>query len=193
MTSLARLLTAAAAAGTLAAPAAAQYPYPQPYPQQYPGYPQQYPGYPQQGYGGSVIDQVIGQLLGNRYNGTDRRAVSQCASAAMVQAQNQYRGYGQQGYGGSQQGYGGYPQAYGQGIAVPAMRVTAITSVERRQTGLRVRGLIDSGFGGYGGGYGQYGYQNQAYATGDLTFRCNVDYRGYVTNVRISRNNNRRY
>lgn len=195
MTSLARFLTAAAAAGTLAAPAAAQYPYPQPYPQQYPGYPQQYPGYPQQGYGGSVIDQVIGQLLGNRYNVTDRRAVSQCASAAMVQAQNQYRG---QGYGGYQQGYGGYPQAYGygqQGIAVPPMRVTAITAVERRQSGLRVRGLIDSGFGGYGGGYGQYGYQNQGYATGDLTFRCNVDYRGYVTNVRISRNDQfrRRY
>ena len=26
------------------------------------------------------------------------------------------------------------------------------------------------------------------YAQGDLTFRCNVDYRGAVTNIRIGRN-----
>ena len=50
---------------------------------------------------------------------------------------------------------------------------------------------------GYAGNYGnQYGYnQNRNYAAGDLTFRCNVDYRGAVTNVRISANNSayRRY
>ena len=189
MTRITKYLAAAAALGALAAPAAAQYPYPQPYPQTYPGYPQGYPGYPGypgQPYGGTVVDQVIGSLLGNRYNVTDRTAISRCASAAMVQAQNQYRGYGyNQGY---QQGYG-----YQQGFAQPAMRVTAITDVERRSNGLRVRGLIDSGFGGYGGGYGQYGYQNQAYASGDLTFRCNVAYTGQVTNIRISRNDRRRY
>jgi hypothetical protein len=185
-----RILAAAAAITSLAAPAAAQYPYPypQPYPQTYPGYP-----YGQQPYGGTVIDQVIGQLLGNRYNVTDRTAISRCASAAMVQAQSQYRGYGaygQQPYGYGQQPYGGYgqPYGYGQGIAAPAMRVTAITDVQRRSNGLRVRGLIDSGHGGYGAYGGQYGYQNRGYATGDLTFRCNVDYRGYVTNVRIGRN-----
>jgi hypothetical protein len=111
----------------------------------------------------------------------------------MVQAQGQYRGYGaygQQPYGYGQQPYGGYgqPYGYGQGIAAPAMRVTAITDVQRRSNGLRVRGLIDSGHGGNGAYGGQYGYQNRGYATGDLTFRCNVDYRGYVTNVRIGRN-----
>ena len=183
------ILLAAGAAVAIAAPAAAQYPYPsQPYPQ---AYPQTYPGYPgyQQPYGGQgAIGQIIDSLLGNRYNVTDRRAVSQCAAAATAQAQHQYRvqPYGQ-GYG-YQQGYGGYPQ----GIAAPAMRVTAITSVERRSNGLRVRGLLSSGYGGYGaygGGYGaQYGYQNQGYAAGDLGFRCNVDYRGVVTNVRITRN-----
>ena len=60
MASLATFLIAAAALGTIAAPAAAQYaqPYPQTYPQTYPqqgyGYPNQgYPnqGYPNQGYG----------------------------------------------------------------------------------------------------------------------------------------------
>jgi hypothetical protein len=192
MTYLARCLTAALAAGALAAPAAAQYQ--QPYPQPYPGYPQQ--GYPQQGYptpgygynnNGGVIGNVIDQLLGNRYNVSDRRAVSQCATAAVAQAQNQYRGYGQQGYG----------QGYNQGYV--NMRVTAITDVQRRSSGLRVKGLIDSGRvygqGGYGqGGYGQggygQGYANRGYGGGDLTFRCNVDYRGYVTNVRLERNNN---
>jgi len=197
MTRLTIFLTAAAAGG-LAAPLAAQYPYPQPYPPQYPQqtYPQPYPGQPgygygyQQGYGNQgAIGQIIDQLLGNRYNVTDRQAISRCASAAMVQAQNQYRG-------GYSQGYGAYGQAYGQGYAPPYggyganIRVTAITNVERRSNGLRVSGLLDSGM--YRGqAYGQpYG----GYANGDLTFRCNVDYRGYVSNVRIRRNESyRRY
>jgi hypothetical protein len=184
MTNLTTHLAAAAAIGALAAPASAQYgqPYPYPYPQQYPqGYPG-YPGYPQ-GYGQNPIDQIIGQLLGNRYSLTDRQAVSRCASAAMVQAQNQYRGAYNQGYP-YPQGYPGYQQ----GFAAPMKRVTAITSVERRSNGLRVRGLLNSGAAVQP--YGQaYGYQNQGYAAvGDLAFRCNVDYRGVVTNVRISRN-----
>jgi hypothetical protein len=175
MTNLARWLAATVAAGALAAPAAAQYQqqYPQPYAQPYPGYPQ--PGYPTPGYGynnnGGVVGQVIDQLLGNRYNVSDRRAVSQCASAAVAQAQNQYRGYGGQGYG----------QGYNQGYV--NVRVTAITDVQRRSSGLRVKGLIDSGRRYGGGGYGGGGYRG-----GDLTFRCNVDYRGYVTNVRLERN-----
>jgi hypothetical protein len=186
-----RFLVAAAAIGGMAAPALAQNPYP--YPQQYPQYPQQYPQhpqqYPQQGYGypgqqgygsGGAIQSVIDQLLGNRYNVTDRTAVRQCAAAAVAQAANQYRpngynqGYGQ-GYG--QQGYGGYNPA-------TAMRVTSINNVERRRNGLRVTGMLSSaaGYGGYGNqGYGQGGYGN----AGDLRFRCNVDYRGAVTDVRI--------
>jgi hypothetical protein len=184
MTNLARLFAAAAATAALAAPAAAQnYPYQQQYPQTYPQqYPQTYPGYGyqsygyQQGYGGNAVTQIIDQLLGNRYNVTDRQAVSQCASAALAQAQSQYGGYGYQ-----QQGYG-----YGQGFAAPMMRVTAITDVQRRSSGLRVRGRIGTG---YGGQYGnQYGYQNGGYGAGDLSFRCNVDYRGAVTGLRLSSN-----
>jgi hypothetical protein len=175
-----KFLAAAAAVGGVAAPLAAQSPYPYPYQQT----PQPYPGQPgygyQQGYSDNSIGAIINQLLGgnaNRYNVNDRTAISQCANAAMVRAQSQYRGYnGNQGYG-YQQGNG-----YSQGYAAPAMRVTAITSVERRNNGLRVRGQMNSGYGG------QYGYQDQRYAHGDLSFRCNVDYRGYVTDVRINRN-----
>ena len=173
MTIFARLLAAAAVAASAAAPLAAQYPYP---------YPTPYPG--QQPYGGgNVIGQVLDQLLGGRYAGTDRTAIQQCAAAAVAQAANQYRPYG-----GYQQPYGGYPQPYGGGYNPYAanIRVTAITDVDRRSDGLRVRGLLSSGMGG------QYGYGNP-YAgptysgSGDLTFRCTVDYRGYVRDVRVRR------
>ena len=185
MIRLTKLLVAAAAVGAVATPALAQYPYPQqPYQPQYPqGYGQQ-PGYGQT----NPIQSVIDQLLGNRYNVTDRQAVSRCASAAVAQATAQYRpsngyGYNGQGYNGGYggQGYGGYGNA----------RVTAITDVQRRSGGLRVTGLLDSR-GGYGT-YAQPGYGNRGFAAGggDLTFRCNVDYRGAVTNIRIRRNNNR--
>ena len=169
-----KLLAGAAAIGALAAPAAAQY-YPQPQPY---GYPQQaYPGYGQpaygynRGYAQNPVTDIIDQLLGNRYNVTDRQAVRQCANAARAQASSQYGGYGNNGY---NRGYAG------------SLRVTAITDVQRRQNGLRVSGLMSSG---YGGQYGnQYGYQNRGYAGGDVSFRCNVDYRGQVTNLRIGRN-----
>ena len=183
--------TAVAATVGLAAPAAAQYYPQQPYqavPQPYPGQPGYGYGYGQpaygynQGYGNqSAVGAIINQLLGNRYNMTDRSAVSQCANAAMIRAQSQYRGnaYGQYG---NPYGYG-----YQQGYAAPAMRVTAITNVERRNNGLRVSGLMSSG---YAGQYGNpYGYQGPHHAQGDVSFRCNVDYRGAVTNVRIGRNN----
>jgi hypothetical protein len=181
------LLSAAAAAGTMAVPAAAQqpypYPYPQPAPQAYPpgyGYPQ--PGYPQTGYGqpygGNAVEQIINQLLGNRYNVNDRTAVSRCARAALSQAEAQYRpGYGYNGY--NQQ----YRQPYGQQYS--QMRVTSITDVDQRRNGLRVRGTIDSGAYVYGNRYNDPRYAR----AGDLSFRCNVDYRGAVTDVRISRNN----
>lgn len=181
-----RFLGATAGVGTLAASLAAQTPYPQPSPEQYlqtypPGY-----AYPNQNYGTNVIQQVIDQLLGNRYTVTDRTAVSRCASAALAQAQRQYP-YGPYGRGYSQ------PYAYGQGNYAAAMRVTAITEVQRRSGGLRVRGLIESG--PYGSPYGGQSYVDPRYARrGDLTFRCDVDYRGYVSKVKISRNNDyRRY
>ena len=204
MTMFTRLLTAAAVIGGVAVPAAAQYRYPAPapVPQPAPGqpgygyYPPQ-PGYGQPGYGQpgygyqdpNGLGAIIGQLLGNRYNVTDRTAVQQCASAAMRQAAAQYRpqnAYGQPPYGNAY-GYNnnrGYQQGY-----APNMRVTAITNVERRNNGVRVSGLLDSR-AGYPPHAQAYGYQNQGYAaTGDLSLRCNVDYRGAVTNVRVRRAN----
>lgn len=204
------LLSAAAAVGAMAVPASAQQPYPYPYPQN--AYPQQsYPGYgyPQQGYGQSYgtnpVEQIINQLLGNRYSVSDRTAVSRCASAAIAQAQAQfgsrYGAYGQQGYGYGQQGNGYDPRYPNSGYANASsqMRVTAITDVQRRQNGsLRVTGLISSG--AYGSPYGNaYGYQGQGYGyqgqqgyadpryaqAADLSFRCNVDYRGAVSSVRV--------
>ena len=188
MTVLPRILAAALATGSAIAPAAQYpYPYPQPYAQQPYPYPQQpyqtYP-YPGQPYGG--VGTILDQLLG-RYNVSDRQVIRACARAAVTQAQNQYRGYGSYGAPGVPYGYNQpYNQPYGYGYN---MRVTAITDVERRSDGLRVRGLLDSGRFGYNPNY------NQGYAAnGDLSFRCTVDYRGYVTNVRVGRNDNwRRY
>ena len=200
MTMFKSVLTAAAVIGGLAAPAAAQYQYQAPVPQPAPGQPGYgyYPpqqgyqqGYGQQGYGYGQpgysqqgdLGSIIGQLLGNRYNVNDRTAVQQCASAAMAQASSQYR---PQPYGNAY-GYNnnrGYQQGY-----APNMRVTAITNVERRNNGLRVAGLLDSR-GGYPPHGQAYGYQNNGYAaTGDLSFRCNVDYRGAVTNLKVRRSN----
>jgi len=200
-----KYLVAAAAIGGIAAPALAQYPAPYPPQQSYPG---QYPqGYAQPGQ--NPIQQIVDSLLGNRYNVNDRTAVQRCASAAVVQASRQYRqqGYGQQGYNQYGQQYGQQPygqQPYGQQYAQnygANARVTAITNVERRGSGLRVSGVLDSGRyngyvnQGYGQGYG-YGQQGQANAygspyaaaSGDLTFRCSVAYNGAVTDVRIRQN-----
>ena len=174
---LSRILMAAAMIGSATAPAAAQYypQYPQTYPQ-YPQYPQQtYPyGYNQPYTGNPVVD-IIDQLLGNRYSVNDRQAVRQCANAARNQALGQYGGYGR--------GYGGYGNRYNNQAWASSLRVTAITSVERRTFGLRVNGMLGSG--AYPNQYGQqYGYPNN-YAVGELSFRCNVDYRGVVTDIRV--------
>lgn len=190
MTTITRFAAAAAALGCVAAPAAAQYysgnqqTYPQ-YQQTYPQHQQTYPGYGynqgyNQSYSQNPIAAIIDQLLGDRYSVTDRQAVSNCASAAVAQAAAQYGGYGyNNGY--SNNGYG-----YGNGYSGASnMRVTSITDVQRRGNGLRVTGLMSSGYGGqYGNAYG-YGYQNRGYGGQQLSFRCNVDYSGAVTNIRI--------
>jgi hypothetical protein len=72
-------------------------------------------------------------------------------------------------------------------------RVLSITRVQPLSNGgVRVRGLASSGryaYNGYGpygvGAYGAlgYGYANAA----DLSFKCDVDYRGYVRDVDINR------
>jgi hypothetical protein len=168
-------LVAVAAAACIAVPAMAQYnPYPNqppynypvypgqpyPYPQQYPGQP--YPGqqYPY-GYDNSTVGSIIDQLIGNRYNVSDRRAIQSCASAALLRAVNRYpNGYAQ--------AYPGYNSR---------LRVTAITDVQRRSNGVRVRGMLGGGM--------RYGYGRDPYGSADISFRCDVDYAGYVRDVRL--------
>jgi hypothetical protein len=215
MNTTCKLLIGTAAVVGFAVPAAAQTSYPYAYPQQGYAYPQQQQGYaypqqgyaypqqayPQQGYAqpgygypqqqGSLAG-VIGQLLGARNPaGNERAAITQCATAAQMQARAQYRprGYAQA-YPG-QNGYNGYGNA-------ASARVTGITNVQRRSGGLRVSGTMSSGamMAGAPYGYGAQGYGNQGYgaqgynpaygqAASDLSFRCNVDYRGAVTNLRV--------
>ena len=202
MTNLRNILTGAAGVAMIAATAAPAVAQSVPYS----GYNQ---GYNNQGYNGQggTVGAVINSVLGGgRYGaygqGNDRVAVDQCARAAEARVSRDYR----------TNGYGAYPQNYNgprypnQGYANNGnamARVVGITSVERRSNGLKITGVIDSGRShrysngiGYGNqNYSNQGYGNQAYgynAQADLRFTCRTDYRGYVTNVDISRNGGRR-
>jgi len=143
-----------------ATPAAAQY----------------YPGY---GYGnGNILGQVLGQVLnpgygsGYGYGMNSQAAVDRCAAAVTDRVNRQYGGYAAP-YG----GYGayGYNNGYGAGA-----RVVAITSVEPRSNSkLRVRGVAQAA--AYAGGYGN--------VPQEFTFKCNIDYRGYITDIDLDRTN----
>ena len=192
MMAVSKILAGGAAIAALAsaAPAAAQY---------YPGYGYGY------GNGGNVIGQVLNQVLGGSqygygYGVNSQAAVQRCAAAVEQRINRDYGyGYGSGGYGGygGYNGYGGY-SGYGYASGAGNARVLAVTSVERRSNnGLRVRGVATANAyasGGYGspyaggyGGYGTYGgYAPQA--SGELTFKCNVDYRGYISNIDLDRN-----
>ena len=155
MSVLGKLLTGAAglvAVAGFASPAAAQY---------YPNY-----GY---GYnnGGGVVGAIINGVIGNgygNYGGNDRFAIDQCSRAVEARLGGGYGGY--RGYG-LNNGYGGG-------------RVVGITRVERKNSGVRIRGVATSGArGGYG-----YGYNSGA---ADLSFSCKVDYRGRITDLDLDR------
>ena len=65
-------------------------------------------------------------------------------------------------------------------------RVLQVTQVNPNRSSIRVRGLASSGtnMGPYGAGaYGAYGMAYQP----DLSFKCDVDYRGYVRDIDINR------
>jgi len=147
-------------AAAASAPAAAQY---------YQGYP--YSGYGNQ-YGGNVVGQVLNDVLGNgygNYGANGQVAVNQCAAAVQARLNGGYgynNGYGYNGYGNT------------------GARVLGISRVEPRSNGeTLIRGVANSGR------YSTYGYNN-AYdnqSQVDLTWRCRVDYRGYVRSVDINR------
>jgi hypothetical protein len=146
------------------------------------------------------IREIVDRQLGARYGASDKEAVARCVTAALAQGAILY---GVNGYAGTD-GYAAYVGAYRPGEAgVPGfpgiatnMRVSAITAVQRRSDGMRVKGLIDSGVD-YRGAYGGEAYQGagpggQPYATrhpsnDDLMFRCNLDTAGLVTSMHVER------
>lgn len=70
-------------------------------------------------------------------------------------------------------------------------RVLSVTQINPRRSTVRVRGLATSnayaGYGPYGvGAYGALGY-GYAQPRADLSFSCNVDYRGYIRDIDINR------
>jgi hypothetical protein len=207
----AAMIAAPAAAQYYPQPPYPQQGYPQQYPQEtYPqqGYPQQYPqNVPNQAYPYSnqpyattegAIIAVVDSMIGTRYAVGDRQAIHSCAWAAVQRARYQspapyaqpYGGYPGGGYPGGGYPGGGYAQPYS-GYAGAHVRLTAITNVEHRANSVRVRGILDTGLYGsrpYGYGGGAYGYGGGAYnGGGDTSFRCDVDYRGTVFNVRLDR------
>jgi hypothetical protein len=146
------------------------------------------------------VRQIVDAHLGARYAATEREAVARCVTAALAEGAILY---GVNGYAGTE-GYAAYVGAYRPGeVGMPGfpgiattMRVSAITDVQRRSDGMRVKGLIDSGVH-YQGSYGGQAYQGagaggQPYATrhpsnDDLAFRCNLDTAGLVTSMHVER------
>jgi hypothetical protein len=77
------------------------------------------------------------------------------------------------------------------GIPTNQGRVVAVTSTTPTRSGMRIRGLASSGrmaYNGYGPyGVGAYGALGYGYNSADLSFKCDVDYRGYVRDIDINR------
>ena len=117
---------------------------------------------------------------GNAYgynNNVTNVAAQRCAAA--VQNRLSYRGNRSGGILGALFGANNYSNA----------RVLSVTQVNPRRNSVRVRGLASSGRMAYNRyGVGAYGMLGSNYASAaDLSFSCNVDYRGYVRDVDINR------
>ena len=133
------------------------------------------PASAQYGYGYQPYGNAYGYY--NNANVT-QLAANQCAAAVQARLNNRV---GLQGILGSVLGV---PQT--------SARVLTISSATPSSTRVRVRGLASSGrmaYNNYGPyGYGAYGAVGYSYANAaDLSFRCDVDYRGRVRDVDIFR------
>ena len=78
------------------------------------------------------------------------------------------------------------------GVPTNSGRVVAVTSTTPTRSGMRIRGIASSGRYANNGyspyGYGAYGALGYNYAaSADLSFKCDVDYRGYIRDVDINR------
>lgn len=176
MTIMKRMLAggAAVAALAVAAPASAQYynPYANPYAyqqQQYNpyAYQQQYNPY-------AYRQQQYNPYAYNQSAYVTQAAAQRCSAAVQQRLQ-------------TRTGLSGIVASL-LGVHTVQPRVVSITQVNPRRSTIRVRGLASSGrsaaYSPYGvGAYGAVGYGYQP----DLSFRCDVDYRGYVRDVDINR------
>ena len=107
----------------------------------------------------------------NRYNSYGVYGLSSNVATQQCTAAVQNRLYTRNGLGGI---LGSLVGAYG-----TTGRVLGVTRVTPNRSYVRVRGLASSGRYGYGYGYG--------YNTADLSFKCDVDYRGYIRDIDINR------
>ena len=115
---------------------------------------------------------------GNSYGNSTQMAAQRCAAAVQNRLS---QGSGLNLFGirlGSNNAYG---------------RVLSVTRVNPNRNMVRVRGLATSGRMAYNDRYnpygvGAYGTLGANYATrADLSFKCDVDYRGYVRDIDITR------
>lgn len=166
MRNMIKILTGAAglAALTAAAPAASQY----------------YPYNPYSGYGYNSYNSYGGYGGYSAYGANPSVAASQCTAAV------QNRLYNRTSLG----------STLGSLIGIPsyntAARVVSVTEERATPWGMRIRGLASSGRSAYNGyspyGIGAYGALGYGYnASADLSFKCDVDYSGYVRHVDIHR------
>jgi hypothetical protein len=140
----------------------------------------QYGQYSQYGYANPYGYSNYGSQYGySAYGGVNTNVAAQQCTAAV-----QNRLYNRTSLGSILGSLVGVPQTTG--------RVLSVTRVTPSNGFVRVRGLASSGrmaynnYSPYGvGAYGAlgYGYNQSA----DLSFKCDVDYRGYVHNVDINR------
>ena len=120
-----------------------------------------------------------GAPYGNAYGYNNNAQVLAQRCSAAVQQRLSYRGTTNAG--------GILGALFGVNTATQG-RVLNITRVTPTRSTVRVRGLATSGramaYNPYGAGYyGSYGYNYQP----DLSFKCDIDYNGYIRDIDINR------
>jgi len=121
----------------------------------------------------SAYGAPYGNAYGYGYNNASTTAAAQRCSAAVQQRLS------------TRSGVAGILGAV-LGARTVGGRVLQVTQVNPNRSSIRVRGLASSGsnMGPYGAGaYGAYGMAYQP----DLSFKCDVDYRGYIRDIDINR------
>jgi len=177
MTMMTKIFVAGAGLAALAtaAPSAGQYAYPNAYANPY-GDSSQYGYANQNGYANPYGNSSqYGYANTNGYNNMTAMATQQCSAAVQNRLSRRT-------------GLGGIVGALLGANNNSGGRVLGVTQATPRGSYIRVQGLASSGsragYGPYGAGaYGALGYSYQP----DLSFRCDVDFRGQVRNVDINR------